>query len=310
MNLNGSDDCTPNANPRTGQVNDDRPLRLAVINADDFGCSAGVNQAIIQAHTQGILTSTSLMVTAAAAPAAVTLAKAHPTLAVGLHLVLVCGQSALPPAQIPHLVDAQGNFPDDPFIAGLRYQFHHAARQELRQEIRAQLEQFRQTGLPLSHVDGHLHLHCHPVVLGILAELAAEFNITTIRLPSEELRLTLRIDRRNLWNKLLWAGVFGQLRRHGERVLQAGGIRFSDRVYGLLQTGQVTEAYLLQLIPQIQANQIEIYCHPAVRLPDEPLNGPPQAGALELAALLSQSVLQVLQQQGFCLTTFADGERC
>lgn len=278
--------------------------RFVVINGDDFGFSHGVNQAIVRAHEQGILTSTSLMVTGVAVKEAIALARSHPKLAVGLHLVLVCGRSVLPPHEIPHLVDGEGNFSNDSVKAGLRYQFDQAAREELRREIRAQLEAFRQMGLPLSHVDGHLHLHVHPVVLNILVELAQEFGIRVIRLPLEELMLTLRLDRSNLMTKLIWSIVFGQLRRYGEGLLQANGIEFVDRVYGLLQTGSMTEQYLLGMIPQIQANTVEIYCHPAMALADEPLNGPAGSGSVELAALLSQPVRQALIEHGFELTNY------
>lgn len=99
------------------------------------------------------------MVTGEAFDQAVELAKANPSLAIGLHLVLCCGRSVLPPDQIPHLVNEHGEFSNDPTAAGLRYQFNGAAQREVALEIRAQLEKFRQTGLPLSHVDGHLHLH-------------------------------------------------------------------------------------------------------------------------------------------------------
>jgi hopanoid biosynthesis associated protein HpnK len=276
--------------------------RFAIINGDDFGFSRGVNQGIIRSHQQGILTSTSLMVTGDAAQEAIALAKTHPDLAVGLHLVLVCGRSVLPPEQIPHLVDSQGNFPNSSFLAGLRYQFHPAARAELRQEIRAQLTKFQASGLPLSHVDGHLHLHIHPVVLQILVELAQEFNIRFIRLPAEELGKTLKLNRQDLLTKLVWSGVFGGLRRYGEKLLTSHGIGFAQRVYGLLQTGNVTEKYLLGLIPQIQANLIEIYCHPAQFQAGEPLNGPLGAGEAELAALLSEQVRELLTVNGFELT--------
>jgi len=172
------------------------------------------------------------MVTGEAATHAIALAHDHPNLAVGLHLVLVCGRRVLPQSEIPHLVDSAGNFSSDSLNAGLRYQFSRAARRELRLEIRAQLEKLRQTGLPLSHVDGHLHLHSHPVVLGIPAELAEEFNIKVIRLPSEELRFTLRLDKRDLLTKLLWSFVFTRLRSYGEGLLKSKGIQFCDRVYG------------------------------------------------------------------------------
>ncbi|BAY10663.1 hopanoid biosynthesis-associated protein HpnK [Calothrix sp. NIES-2098] len=285
-------------------MTNDKPRRFAIINGDDFGFSTGVNQAIIQACEQGVLTSTSLMVTGDAAEEAIAWAQTHSNLAVGLHLVLVCGRSVLPPAQIPHLVDAKGNFSDSPLVAGLRYQFHPAAREELRQEIRAQLEKFRDSGLPLSHVDGHLHLHTHPVVLRVLIELAQEFGIRVIRLPSEELQMTLKLDRRNLITKLVWSGVFGRLRRYGEILLKSHGIKYAERVYGLLQTGSMTEEYLLGLIPQIQADLVEIYSHPAVINAGEPLNGPSGSGAAELSALLSNKVRQLMIQSGFELTNY------
>ncbi|TFI52377.1 ChbG/HpnK family deacetylase [Mastigocladus laminosus UU774] len=279
--------------------------RFAIINGDDFGFSSGVNQAIIKAHEEGVLTSTSLMVTADAAKEAVSLARTHPNLSVGLHLVLVCGKSALPPEQIPHLVDEQGNFSNSSLMAGLRYQFIRETRSELRQEIRSQLEKFRSTGLPLSHVDGHLHMHMHPMILRILVELAAEFDIKAIRLPSEELGLNLKLESSNLLTKLVWSGVFGRLRRYGENLLKSQNINFTERVYGLLQTGCVTEKYLLNLIPQIRSDVVEIYCHPAIAISGEPLNGPPTAGEAELAALLSGQVHEVLASNRFELTNYS-----
>lgn len=68
-----------------------------IINADDFGVSSTVNQAVVTAHDEGILTSCSLMVGGDACDEAVALAKARPRLSVGLHLTLVCGKSVLPP---------------------------------------------------------------------------------------------------------------------------------------------------------------------------------------------------------------------
>jgi chitin disaccharide deacetylase len=284
------------------------PLRYAVINGDDFGFSEGVNSAIIQAHTQGVLTSTSLMVTGAAFEQAVDLARSHPSLGVGLHLTLVCGRSALPAQAVPHLVDHNGFFSDSPGLAGLKYQFNRAARRELRLEIRAQLEKFRQTGLPLSHVDGHLHLHVHPVVISILIELSAEFGIRVIRLPFEELCLALKLDSTGWVAKVMGWAVFAQLRRLAQPQLTKAGIAVIERVYGLLQSGDMTEAYLMGLIPGIRANWVEIYLHPAIALPGEPLNGPGGSGEQELAALLSDRVRDGFEIAGFTLTNYCNPE--
>lgn len=280
--------------------------RFLIINGDDFGLSSGHNQAIIDAHEQGVLTSTSLMVTAPAFDEAVTLAKAHPNLAVGLHLVLGCGKAVLPPSEIPHLVDAQGNFSDQNNLAGIRYNLSPQARRELPLEIRAQLEKFRATGLQLSHVDGHNHMHFNPAVLHALAELAEEFNINVIRLPYEELRITLKLDSNGFVEKLMWSMIIAGLRRYGERVLKSKKISFADRVYGWLETGQMTEPYLLGLIPQIRANLVEIYSHPAIALPGEPK--PYGLAEAEFEALLSAQVREAIANSGFELTNYNNPE--
>ncbi len=280
--------------------------RYVIVNGDDFGFSHGVNEGIIQAHTQGILTSTSLMVTGEAFEEAVDLAQQHPSLAIGLHLVLGCGKAALPPEQIPHLVDEQGRFPDNPAQAGWRYYFNQSARQELHQEIETQLQRFLATGLLLSHVDGHLHHHANPAVLDVLMTLAPKYDIPVIRLPHEELKYTLNVDSQGWLAKGLGWSVFRLLRQHGEQMLSTQGVRYAERVYGLLQSGSVSEPYLLGLIPQIQANLVELYAHPAIAHPDEPINGPEGAGERELAALLSQPVKAQLQASGFQLTNYPE----
>jgi hopanoid biosynthesis associated protein HpnK len=281
-------------------------LTRLVVTGDDFGFSRGVNRAVIEAHRYGILTSTSLMVTGEAAQEAVALAHRHPGLAVGLHLVVVRGRAALPPDRIPRIVNARGRFSSHPVRAGLRYAFSPAARRQLREEIRAQLELFRQTGLELSHVDGHLHMHLHPAVLATLVDLSGEYRIPAVRLPSEELGGALSLDPRDFAAKVVSSWVFARLRRHGERLLRGAGIRFADRCYGLLATGRISEEYILGLLPTISSDFAEIYCHPAVPIPGEPLNGPPGAGPRELAALSSARVRALLETRGFALSTHAD----
>ena len=247
--------------------------KLLVVTGDDFGFSHGVNEAILRAHKEGILTSASLMVSGDAYPEAVDYARSNPSLGVGLHLVVGCGRSVLVHRDIPHLVNKRGEFSSYLVAAGLRYQFSAAARRELKKEIQAQLEKFRRTNLPLSHVDGHHHMHLHPVVLEILIGFAREYDIRCIRLPSEE-----------------WGAIFKRLRRYGEKKCAAAGIDFPEEVYGLLRSGQVTEEYLLGLIPQLTSSRVEIYSHPALEKEGESRNGPHGSGESELAALLSPRV--------------------
>lgn len=243
------------------------------------------------------------MVTGAAAEDAVAIARSRPALAVGLHLVLVAGSASSPPAGIPTIVDASGRFPDSPVRAGLRYAFSGRARAELRREIRAQLEGFRATGLALSHVDGHLHLHVHPAVIGILADLAEEFSIPSVRLPSEELATGIALDRSAIPTKVVWSAVFAALRRHAAPRLRRAGVDVADRVYGLLQTGRIDERYLLGLLPRIRADRVELYAHPALEVEGQPRNGPAGSGPAELEALVSPKVRAAIEARGIRLTT-------
>src|SRR5262245_57838012 len=97
------------------------PVRRLIVNADDFGRSHSINQAVVRAHREGILTTASLMVNGEAAEDAIKLARQNPRLGLGLHVSLVCGSSALSPGAIPGLVDAAGQFSTHSVASGLRY---------------------------------------------------------------------------------------------------------------------------------------------------------------------------------------------
>lgn len=277
------------------------PIPL-IVNADDFGRSKEVNAAVLAAHRQGILTSASLMVTGDAADEAVAMARETPALGVGLHLVLVAGRAASTPSELPHLVDAAGRFAGSPVAAGLRLA-RPAARREVEREIAAQLDRFAATGLPLSHVDGHLHLHTHPAVLDALLPLAARHGARGLRLPRDPFRPALTWDRSHLLQKAGWALAFGLLSRRGLRRARGGGFIIPRRTYGLMQTGAVTEGYLLHLLARIGPGDgpAEIYLHPTTGPRLEPLGPNPD----ELAALLSPRVRALADARGFRLTTYA-----
>ena len=282
--------------------------RRLVVSGDDFGAAPEVNAGIVRAYRDGILTSTSLMVTGAAAGEAVALARAHPRLAVGLHLVLAQGRPAAPPPDIPHLVARDGAFGEQPVLAGLRYAWHWAVgrgRAELYREVGAQLEAFARTGLSLAHVDGHLNMHLHPMVLPILLELGPRYGLRAMRIPREPLRAALRHDAAHLPRKLGEGCVFATLAAYALPRVRAAGIKTADRVYGMHQTGHVDEGYLLSLLPTLPAGVSEIYCHPAERRPEA--LAPHQPGydhGGELAALVSPRVRAALESAAVSLVSY------
>jgi chitin disaccharide deacetylase len=281
-----------------------------IINGDDFGYSEAVNRAIVLAHREGVLTSCSLMVNEGAAPHAVELARSNPSLAVGLHLALVQGRSALPHAELPHITDPNGNFTTSPFRAGVHYYFSPAARRELRREMRAQFERFTSTGLRFSHVDGHAHLHQHPVIFDELIKLCEEFDVRRVRVVKGEVRLSLKLDRKNLPGKLILGTVYNLLGRSAERRLRGRGFAQPQKVYGLLQSGDMNEDYLLGLIrligrpDQFDAASGEIYAHPLAFDADESAKRENPGGERELKALISARVRSAIETAGFRPTTY------
>jgi hopanoid biosynthesis associated protein HpnK len=275
--------------------NPDSVPRRLIVNADDFGRSASINQAVICAHREGILTTASLMVNEPAFEEAAALARENPRLGVGLHLTLLCGHSALPPIEIPGLVNPQGEFTSNPAAAGFRYFFHRSLREPLRREIHAQFQKFRATGLPLDHVNGHLHLHLHPAVFRILMADAAQLGIRHLRLTFDPFLLNLRLASGHFTSRALHAAVFHLLSARARPVLARRGIRRTGAVFGLLQNARVDEAYLARLLPRLPAGDSELYSHPSL---DEFKN--------EFDALISPRVREQVRQLGIKLIRYQD----
>jgi hopanoid biosynthesis associated protein HpnK len=241
-----------------------RPAIRLVVNADDFGRSDSINQAVIRAHRDGILTSASLMVNESACDPAVALAKENPRLGVGLHLTLLMGRSALAPAEIPGLVNDRGEFENDPVKVGFRYYFRTELRARLRREIHAQFARFRATGLPLDHVNGHLHMHLHPVVRRILLDDAAELGVERMRLTREPYWMDAPLASGRRFYRAFHAAVYACLGGQARAEFRRCRIRHTERVFGLLQNDRVDERYVLKLLDVLPTGDSELYSHPSL----------------------------------------------
>ena len=161
-------------------------MRRLIINADDFGLTAGVNRAIIESHLQGVVTSATLMANADAFDDAIRLAKQTPTLGVGCHVVLVDGTPTLPPDDIPDLIDPNTGR----FYQSLATFVGRALRNRIRPgqieaEAFAQIRKIQAVGINLTHLDTHKHTHIFPAVLIPILRAAQAASIVAIRNPFE-----------------------------------------------------------------------------------------------------------------------------
>jgi len=270
-------------------------MRRLIVTADDFGLSPSVNAAVVRAHREGILTSASLMVNEPGADEAVKLARENPRLGVGLHLTLLQGHSALPSASIPGLVNVRGQFSRRPVGTGLAYFFRRSLRPQLRAEIHAQFERFRATGLPLDHVNGHLHLHLHPVIFSLLMEESAKFGVRRLRLTRDCLSRSRKMSRGHWFYRVSHAAIYAWLSRRAREPLRRRGIGHAQITFGLLQNARVDEAYVLKLLPELPAGNSELYSHPSL-----------DNFKHEFNALISPRVIQLVKQLGVELIRYQD----
>ena len=271
-------------------------MKTAIITADDFGVSREVNDAVEQAHREGILTVTSLMVTGAAAVDAVARAEANPTLGVGLHIALAETPPALPPAHIPDLVDRTGAFRIESLPVALALVARASVRRQLEAEIEAQFALFAATGLPLDHVNSHKHMHLHPVIAGILLKVGKRHGMKALRAPVEHRAL--------LAEPVAGVDIAKPFARRVQRAARKAGMNVPDRTFGLAWSGAMHAARLRGVLETLPEGVSEIYLHPATG--GYPLSAPGYHYAAELAALLDPAARDIVARRGIVLARFAD----
>ncbi|PHA01295.1 chitin disaccharide deacetylase [Bacillus pseudomycoides] len=149
-------------------------IRL-IVNADDFGLTRGVNYGIIDAHVNGLVNSTTMMMNMPGVEHAVQLAKEYKTLGVGVHLVLTEGKPLL--SDVPSLIKEDGSFHSQHAIRKENIDPHDAER-----EWTAQIDKFLSYGLTPTHLDSHHHVHALPILHDVLKRLAEKYKISARRL--------------------------------------------------------------------------------------------------------------------------------
>ncbi|ELK39803.1 chitin disaccharide deacetylase [Brevibacillus agri] len=243
-----------------------------IVNADDFGYSKGVNLGIIEAHRAGVVTSATAMVNMNGFEHAVQLAKKTPTLGVGIHLVLTCG---FPVSQnVPSLTDEHGRFRRGHDYLSL------ASPEEVERELHSQLEKYLQTGLALTHIDSHHHVHAHAAVLPIVLGLAKEYQVP-VRYP--------------------WSFSPEARAEHPEVMTTEG---FSERFYG---DGLTTQSFIDVVEELADCDVAEIMTHPAY-LDEEVLTGSSYTlqRARELHILTAQEIKEYVQKRNVRLVTYKE----
>jgi hopanoid biosynthesis associated protein HpnK len=279
-----------------------------ILNADDFGLTKGVDEGIIRAHVDGILTSATLMANGDAFDHAVELALAHPTLGVGCHLVLVGGKCVAPANEIPSLADANGSLPSSLGEFITRLSTYTIKRAHIETELRAQIEKIKRAGISPTHLDTHKHTHTHPRVLEALGTVAQEFGISRVRKPTEKLRDTWSRLAPALRRQRLAATAARTTGRKFVALCRKYGLRYPDNFLGLASTGALGPAALCGLIDTLSDGQTEIMLHPGICDVDLTRTGSrlQQERELEMKALVDPAVKEAVVARGVQLINYGE----
>jgi chitin disaccharide deacetylase len=259
------------------------PQFQLIVNADDFGFTRGVNDGIAEAHRNGILTATTLMAGGAAFDHAVELARATPSLDVGVHLVL-WDESAGLRDESAGLGEKSGRLPQRlPAFVLRAMTMSPAAIEAL---FSAQVERVMQAGIVPSHLDTHKHTHTLPHVMWAMERTARRFGVTWIR--------------RSLLSS--WLPSLSP----GSRPSHAGGLRSTDHFLGLGLTGKMTRESLAAELRRIRPGLTELMCHPGVY--DAALESSPtrlkRQRQMELDALTAPEIRAGLAANAIELTSY------
>jgi chitin disaccharide deacetylase len=242
-----------------------------IVNADDFGLTAGVNRAIAELHRAGVLTSATLMARAAATDEAIQIVRALPSLDVGCHVVLVDGELALSAREeIPHLANrSDGRF--RPSLIGFlnwlardsqrRWPFRARAIREIEAETAAQIASLQDKGIRLTHIDTHKHTHMFPAVLRPVLWAARAAGIRSVRNPFEpawSLRATINAP----WLRRTEVSLLRRLEPAFRRIVAEEGFTTTDGAIGVLATGSLNAAAISSLLQQMPPGTWELVTHP------------------------------------------------
>jgi chitin disaccharide deacetylase len=288
-------------------------VRRLIVNADDFGFTAGINRAIAEAHSHGIVTSSTLMANGRAFEDAVRLAATVPRLSVGCHVVLIDGEPVLK-AELPSITAADSG--SVRFRGGLK---SFAARalagrlnpREIEAEASAQIRKLQSAGVSVSHVDTHKHTHLFPSVLRPLLSAARACGVRAVRNPfgpRKPLKSSELLTRPSLWTRYAEVRILRTLAAKFRETAEREGLVTPDGTLGIVVTGALDEKLFRAIAAVIPEGTWEFVCHPGYN--DDDLKSAKtrlrQSRETELRVLTMPEAGELLLSQGIALISYRD----
>lgn len=240
-------------------------LRRLIINADDFGLTPGVNRAIAEAHQNGVVTSATLMANSGAYAEAVQSAKATPRLSIGCHVVLVDGEPMLPCERVPTLLADSVRFPNGFGVIARRALRKKIDSAEIEAEVIAQIHRIQESGMTVSHVDSHKHVHMLPQIGAAIIRAARACGVRSIRnpfVPVKPLAAAHLLRRPHLWTRYTETKILRSYHRRFRQLVSDANMLTPDGSFGVVSTGALDLDLFRAIVGSIPDGTWEFVCHP------------------------------------------------
>lgn len=282
-----------------------------IINADDFGLTAGVNRSIAECHRAGTVTSTTLMASSQAFEDAVATVRANPALRVGCHVMLVDGNPLIPAPEVRSLLAGSSAFRvgfADFAQATLTGKLH---ADEITREATAQIRKIQAAGIEVTHFDSHKHTHMFPKVLRPLLRAARECGVRAVRnpfAPIKALAFATFLKRPRLWVRYTEVRALRSFAGAFQREVEAAGMKTTQGTFGIIATGGLDQKLFDAIIGSIPEGTWEFVCHPGYN--DSDLANVPTrlhaSRAKEMEVLTSPAARDALARRSVRLISYAD----
>jgi hopanoid biosynthesis associated protein HpnK len=286
-------------------------VRRLIVNADDFGFTTGVNRAIVEAHTHGIVTSSTLMANGPAFDDAVRLAKQSPKLGVGCHVVLIDGVPVSDALRLPSMTTSSARFRDGLKSFAARAFTGQLNSGEIEAEVTAQIWKIQSAGIEASHVDSHKHTHLFPSVLRPILRAARACGVRAIRNPfgpRKPIRSGELLVRPGLWTRYAEVRALRFLAGKFHEAVGREGFATPNGTFGVVVTGGLNEQLFRGIAAIIPEGTWEFVCHPGYNDADlqQANTRLRESREIELRVLTMPEIKQLLIAQGIELISYRD----
>ena len=289
-------------------------MRRLIVNADDFGFTEGVNRAIVETHTHGIVTSSTLMANGRAFEDAVRSAKTVPSLSVGCHVVLIDGEPVLDAKRLPSITSAHSNgfrFRDGLKSFAARALTGRLDPAEIEAEASAQIRKLQAAGINVSHVDTHKHTHLFPAISRPMLRAARACGVPAIRNPfgpRKPLKSGELLSRPTLWTRYAEVRILRTLASKFHDSVKREDFITPDGTLGVVVTGALDEKLFRAIAAIIPEGTWEFVCHPGYN--DDDLKSANtrlrESRETELQILTMPEARELLSGQGIELISYRD----